>query len=236
MNTLPSLGAQLRGALAAQQGQGGPGAMGQGCDGRLHPRSRGGGAAAGPAHRPPPPPAPAPAALAAAAVLGARAYSSDLAIRGLDALKAGPGGRSSVSGVCATIFGCSGFLARYVANAIGNTGGQLVLPYRCDDTDVQHLRVMGDLGQVVMLPDFRCAARGGPRGAARLLPRRCLRSPHWRCCWQLLLFLPCCPASSRVQHVAAVFPCCALSCAAVMCCCLVPWVRLHASHASVQPS
>jgi NADH dehydrogenase (ubiquinone) 1 alpha subcomplex subunit 9 len=114
MNTLPSLAAQLRGALGAQQGQ----------------------------------------ALAAAAVMGARAYSSDLAIRGLDALKSGPGGRSSVSGVTATIFGCSGFLARYVANAIGNTGGQLVLPYRCDDLDVQHLRVMGDLGQVVMLPEF----------------------------------------------------------------------------------
>lgn len=101
--------------------------------------------------------APAAAALAAAAVMGARAYSSDLAIRGLDALKSGPGGRSSVSGVTATIFGCSGFLARYVANALGNTGGQLVLPYRCDDLDVQHLRVMGDLGQVVMLPEFRSA-------------------------------------------------------------------------------
>ena len=105
--------------------------------------------------------APAAAALAAAAVMGARAYSSDLAIRGLDALKSGPGGRSSVSGVTATIFGCSGFLARYVANAIGNTGGQLVLPYRCDDLDVQHLRVMGDLGQVVMLPEFRSARIDG---------------------------------------------------------------------------
>lgn len=125
----------------------------------------------------PPTPSLLSAALAAAAVMGARAYSSDLAIRGLDALKSGPGGRSSVSGVTATIFGCSGFLARYVANAIGNTGGQLVLPYRCDDTDVQHLRVMGDLGQVVMIPDFRCgggrvlacccrAAGGGAAAAA----------------------------------------------------------------------
>ncbi|PSC72673.1 NADH dehydrogenase [ubiquinone] 1 alpha subcomplex subunit mitochondrial [Micractinium conductrix] len=83
-----------------------------------------------------------------------RAYSSDLAIRGLDALKSGPGGRSSVSGVTATVFGCSGFMARYLANALGNTGSQVVLPYRCDDTDVQHLRMMGDLGQVVMLPNF----------------------------------------------------------------------------------
>lgn len=82
-------------------------------------------------------------------------HASDLAIRGVDALKSGPGGRSSVSGVTATVFGCSGFLGRYLANAIGNSGGQLVLPYRCDDTDVQHLRTMGDLGQVVMLPEFR---------------------------------------------------------------------------------
>ncbi|KAL4432884.1 hypothetical protein ABPG77_008210 [Micractinium sp. CCAP 211/92] len=93
------------------------------------------------------------AALAGGQTQQAR-HSSELAIRGLDALKSGPGGRSSVSGVTATIFGCSGFLARYVANALGNSGSQLVLPYRCDDTDVQHLRVMGDLGQVVMLPDF----------------------------------------------------------------------------------
>lgn len=53
-----------------------------------------------------------------------------------------------------TIFGCSGFVARYVAQTLGRAGCQLVFPYRCDDTDVQHLRVMGDLGQVVMLPDF----------------------------------------------------------------------------------
>lgn len=69
-------------------------------------------------------------------------------------MKAGPGGRSSVSGVTATIFGCSGFLGRYVAQALGSLGTQLVLPYRCDELDVQHLRTMGDLGQVVPLPNF----------------------------------------------------------------------------------
>lgn len=198
MNQLPSLAAQLRGALAVQQGQGESRAMGWGGDGRLPSLCR-----LGLRPRAPPParlrrraageqatqawqapsvclgmvnvvscpkqahPArllPAAAALAAAAVMGCRAYSSDLAIRGLDALKQGPGGRSSVSGVTATIFGCSGFLARYVANAIGNTGGQLVLPYRCDDLDVQHLRVMGDLGQVVMLPEFRWAQGGATSG------------------------------------------------------------------------
>jgi NADH dehydrogenase (ubiquinone) 1 alpha subcomplex subunit 9 len=59
-----------------------------------------------------------------------------------------------VNGVTATVFGCSGFLARYVAQSLGAMGTQLIFPHRCDPVDVQHLRLMGDLGQVVMLPDF----------------------------------------------------------------------------------
>jgi len=83
-----------------------------------------------------------------------RRYSTQLAIRGADALRAGSGGRSSVSGVTATIFGCSGFVGRYVAQSLGSMGTRLVLPYRCDDVDVQHLRVMGDLGMIVPVKDF----------------------------------------------------------------------------------
>lgn len=82
------------------------------------------------------------------------AYSTQLAVRGADSLRAGSGGRSSVSGVTATIFGCSGFVGRYVAQSLGAMGTRLVLPYRCDDVDVQHLRVMGDLGMIVPLKDF----------------------------------------------------------------------------------
>ena len=85
---------------------------------------------------------------------GARAYSTDLAIRGLDAVAAGKGGRSSVSGVTATVFGCSGFLGRYVSQALGRLGVRLVYPYRVDDTDVQHLRTMGDLGSIATLGGF----------------------------------------------------------------------------------
>jgi len=86
---------------------------------------------------------------------GVANYSTaQLAIRGSDAVRAGSGGRSSVSGVTATIFGCSGFVGRYVAQSLGAMGTQLVLPYRCDDVDVQHLRVMGDLGMIVPVKDF----------------------------------------------------------------------------------
>ena len=53
-----------------------------------------------------------------------------------------------VSGVVATVFGSTGFLARYVINALARQGTQVVVPYRADDIDAQHLRQMGDLGQV----------------------------------------------------------------------------------------
>lgn len=53
-----------------------------------------------------------------------------------------------ISGVTATVFGCSGFLGRYIVNALARQGSQVVVPYRRDEVDVQYLRQMGDLGQV----------------------------------------------------------------------------------------
>ena len=53
-----------------------------------------------------------------------------------------------VSGVTATVFGCTGFLGRYIVNALARQGTQVVVPYRADDIDAQFLRQMGDLGQV----------------------------------------------------------------------------------------
>ena len=52
-----------------------------------------------------------------------------------------------ISGVHATVFGCTGFLGRYVVHALARQGSQVVCPYRCDEIDMQHLKVMGDLGQ-----------------------------------------------------------------------------------------
>lgn len=62
------------------------------------------------------------------------------------------GGRSSVSGIRATVFGCSGFVGRYVVNRLGRIGSQCILPFRGDGMNVRHLKLMGDLGQMVPLP------------------------------------------------------------------------------------
>ncbi|KAJ1913338.1 Protein-lysine N-methyltransferase efm5 [Tieghemiomyces parasiticus] len=58
-------------------------------------------------------------------------------------------GRSSVSGHVATVFGCTGFLGRYVVNRLGKKGTKVVTPYRCHEDSKRHLKLMGDLGQIV---------------------------------------------------------------------------------------
>ncbi|TIB62917.1 hypothetical protein E3P78_02144 [Wallemia ichthyophaga] len=63
-------------------------------------------------------------------------------------LRQGPGGRSSVTGHVATVFGCTGFLGRYTVQKIARTGAQVVTPYR-DELERRHLKPMGDLGQIV---------------------------------------------------------------------------------------
>ncbi|XP_069763555.1 NADH dehydrogenase [ubiquinone] 1 alpha subcomplex subunit 9, mitochondrial [Narcine bancroftii] len=63
----------------------------------------------------------------------------------------GKSGRSSFSGIVATVFGASGFLGRYVVNRLGRIGSQVVIPHRCDLYDVNHLKLMGDLGQLTFL-------------------------------------------------------------------------------------
>jgi len=67
-------------------------------------------------------------------------------------IKKGPatGGRSAVSGHTATVFGCTGFLGKYVVSKIARAGTQVVVPYRDEDAK-RPLRVMGDLGQIVPL-------------------------------------------------------------------------------------
>uniref|UniRef100_A0A3Q2WZI8 NADH dehydrogenase [ubiquinone] 1 alpha subcomplex subunit 9, mitochondrial n=1 Tax=Haplochromis burtoni TaxID=8153 RepID=A0A3Q2WZI8_HAPBU len=63
----------------------------------------------------------------------------------------GKGGRSSFSGIAATVFGATGFLGRYVVNRLGRIGSQIIIPHRCDQYDLMHFRPMGDLGQILFL-------------------------------------------------------------------------------------
>ncbi|KAL8194533.1 UNVERIFIED_CONTAM: 39kDa subunit of ndufa9, NADH:ubiquinone oxidoreductase, partial [Gekko kuhli] len=63
----------------------------------------------------------------------------------------GKSGRSSVSGIVATVFGATGFLGRYVVGRLGRIGSQVIIPYRCDQYDIMYLRPMGDLGQLLFM-------------------------------------------------------------------------------------
>lgn len=63
-----------------------------------------------------------------------------------------PGGRATPTGVTATIFGTSGFIGRYVTSLVGQLGCQVVVPYRGDGMSSRHLKLAGDLGQIVPTP------------------------------------------------------------------------------------
>lgn len=62
----------------------------------------------------------------------------------------GPPGRHSNTGLVATVFGATGFLGRYLVHKLAKQGTQVIVPYRDEDSK-RHLKVMGDLGQIVPL-------------------------------------------------------------------------------------
>lgn len=61
----------------------------------------------------------------------------------------GPPGRSSNSGKVITIFGATGFLGRYVVDALGRSGSSLIVSTRDDDMSWRHLKPLCDLGKIV---------------------------------------------------------------------------------------
>ncbi|KAI8989602.1 hypothetical protein BDB01DRAFT_848755 [Pilobolus umbonatus] len=65
-------------------------------------------------------------------------------------IKHGLGGRSTTNGQIATVFGCTGFLGRYVVNRLAKQGTQVVVAFR-DPDEARHLKVTGDLGQIIPL-------------------------------------------------------------------------------------
>ena len=81
----------------------------------------------------------------------------------------GPGGRSSNSGLTATVFGATGFVGKYFVDELGSAGfvfsfilnvliftfmfvgscgSRVYVPYRGCEMEVRHLKVMFDHGQV----------------------------------------------------------------------------------------
>ncbi|RYR25176.1 hypothetical protein Ahy_B02g058827 isoform B [Arachis hypogaea] len=77
-------------------------------------------------------------------------YVSTLATKGVGHLvRKGTGGRSSVSGIIATVFGATGFLGRYVVQQLAKMGSQVLVPFRGSEDSHRHLKLMGDLGQIV---------------------------------------------------------------------------------------
>lgn len=77
-------------------------------------------------------------------------YGSTLATKGGGHLvRKGTGGRSSVSGIVATVFGATGFLGRYLVQQLAKMGSQVLVPFRGSEDSPRHLKLMGDLGQIV---------------------------------------------------------------------------------------
>jgi len=83
--------------------------------------------------------------------LGKRSYHDLVTMPGKKpVISSGVPGYSAVSGHVVTVFGCTGFLGRYVVSKLGKIGTQVVTPYR-DEDEARLLKPMGDLGQIVRM-------------------------------------------------------------------------------------
>jgi len=67
-------------------------------------------------------------------------------------VKYGPGGRSSNSGITATVFGAYGSVGRYFIDELGKRGSRVYVPFRGCELEVRHLKPMFDLGQLGLMP------------------------------------------------------------------------------------
>ena len=67
-------------------------------------------------------------------------------------MSAGPGGRHSISGHHATVFGAYGMLGRAVTSQLASIGSVVKVPYRGPEYETRNLKLMGDNGRVQALP------------------------------------------------------------------------------------
>ncbi|GAV75787.1 Epimerase domain-containing protein, partial [Cephalotus follicularis] len=81
---------------------------------------------------------------------GADDHGSTIVTRGAGPiLRKGTVGRSSVSSIIAAVFGATGFLGHYLVQPLAKMGTQVLVPFRGCEDSTRHLKLMGDLGQVV---------------------------------------------------------------------------------------
>lgn len=59
------------------------------------------------------------------------------------------GGGPEKGGVVATVFGATGFTGRYVVETLANAGLTVIVPFRGEEKSMRHLKVIGQLGQIV---------------------------------------------------------------------------------------
>ncbi|KAI6779464.1 NADH-ubiquinone oxidoreductase-like protein [Emericellopsis cladophorae] len=90
-------------------------------------------------------------ATTAARHVAGRRFLSDIAITrtGKPILRT-EGGRSSLGGHTATVFGATGQLGRYIVHRLARQGCTVVIPFR-EEMAKRHLKVTGDLGRVVFV-------------------------------------------------------------------------------------
>lgn len=82
---------------------------------------------------------------------GKRAYHDLVTLPGQKpVVSQGPPGYSAVSGHVVTVFGCTGFLGRYLVSKLAKMGTQVIIPYR-DEDEARIFKPMGDLGQIVRM-------------------------------------------------------------------------------------
>ncbi|KAH0489098.1 hypothetical protein TgHK011_010178 [Trichoderma gracile] len=86
-----------------------------------------------------------------AASAGGKRSLSDVAITrtGKTILRV-QGGRSSLGGHTATVFGATGQLGRYIVNRLARQGCTVVVPFR-EEMTKRHLKLTGDLGRVIFI-------------------------------------------------------------------------------------
>lgn len=90
--------------------------------------------------------------------VASRGFHTTLGTQNIDGLSVGTGtamgtgGRGSVNGITAVVFGATGFLGRYVVNNLGKDGTMCYLPFRGCENETRHLKVMADYGQLGFIP------------------------------------------------------------------------------------